>query len=96
MMQKHFKDLHFVHLDWKGCELFEIITVKMQPQTESCFTHTIFIENENSVKNIFVGIKRKTEYKTREVVGCSSSYTLSNVSITDEIENVGKEMAVLY
>jgi len=45
-----------------------MITVKMQPQTESCFTRTIFIESENSVKNIIVGTKRITEYKTRKML----------------------------
>jgi len=45
-----------------------MITVKMQPQTESCFTRTILIENENSVKNIFVGTKGTTEYKTRKLL----------------------------
>jgi hypothetical protein len=40
----------------------------MQSQTESCFTRTILIENENSVKNIFVGTKRTTEYKTRKLL----------------------------
>ena len=68
MMQKRFKDLLLVHLVWKGSELFEMITVKMQPQTESCFTRTIFIEKENSVKNIFFGTKGTTEYKTRKVL----------------------------
>jgi hypothetical protein len=68
MVQKRFKDLHLAHLVWKGSEHFEMITVKMQPQTEACFTRTIFIENENSVKNIFVGTKRTTEYKTRKLL----------------------------
>jgi hypothetical protein len=68
MMQKRFKDLHLLHLVWKGSELFEMITVKMQPQTESYFTRTMFIENENSVKENFIGTKRTTEYKTRQLL----------------------------
>ena len=68
MMQKRFKDLYLVHLVWKCSELFETITVKMQPQTEFRFTRTILIEKENSVKNIFVGTKRTTEYKTRKLL----------------------------
>jgi hypothetical protein len=52
MMQKRFKDLYLVQSVWKCSELLEMITVKMQPQTESCFTRTIFIEKENSVKNV--------------------------------------------
>jgi len=68
MMQKRFKDLCLVHLICKGSELFETITVKMRPQTESCFTRTILIENENSVKNIFFWTKWTTEHKTRKLL----------------------------
>lgn len=63
MMQTRFKAQHLVHLVWKGSELFEMITVKMQPQTESCFTVPYSLKTKILLRTFSSGQKEQQNIK---------------------------------